>query len=249
MKKAFTTLLVASASAFSLEAALVCYAPLDDQLSTIQGGMLNTTNSIYKDGALFGSGASQAGVGKWKLTLDTPVQLNKDWSFSFHSFVVEGEKSNQWGSALIGTNDNAYANSYSDGFQVYLQGSGNLVGKINGASETSLSGYTSGSWNHVGISCANGVLSVYINGKVANTLTVNYADGATLKNLLNNNGSSGATANMGVKDIAVWDNALSAYEMQQLASGVKPTEIVPEPSTSALGLLGLGLLIFKRRRN
>ena len=44
-------------------------------------------------------------------------------------------------------------------------------------------------------------------------------------------------------DIMVWDNALSALEV----NGVYQAGLVPEPSTSLLGLLG-GLFLFRRRR-
>ena len=251
MKKTLSLLSLMMFSALSLNASLVCYAPMDSETAGITGGALTTlVNSTYRDGGLFGSGASKAGSGQWGISLGSSMDVTNSWSFSFFSYIGNNQASNQWGSALIATGNNAYADSFSNGFQVYLKGeTGNgLVVKGGNASGTDITGtsYARDSWNHIGLSYSNGVMSVFINGVKATDITTSYNAGASFSQLLNH-GAAKATANTGVKEISLWDQALTADQMMLLATGTSPLNI-PEPATASLGALGLAALFLRRRR-
>ena len=68
------------------------------------------------------------------ITLDRTIQSDEPWKLIMN---VKGNGStfNQWGSCLLATGTNPFADSYTGGFQLYWQKAGNLVVKSSNAND------------------------------------------------------------------------------------------------------------------
>lgn len=81
--------------------------------------------------AIIGNAADASGVeSNWQTTtLPATLSAALPWEISM-SVTDGGTNFNQLGSALVATGSNPFAATYADGFQLYLQESGNLVLKL-----------------------------------------------------------------------------------------------------------------------
>lgn len=88
-------------------------------------------------GAIMGNAADVSGSeSDWQTTvLPTTLSTALPWEISM-SVTDGGANFNRWGSALIATGSNPFADTYADGFQLYLQENGNLVLKLAENSDT-----------------------------------------------------------------------------------------------------------------
>lgn len=65
------------------------------------------------------------------LNPETAIPADQPFSLSF-DVTTDGSTYNQWGSGLLATGDNALADTYYNGFQVYLGADGGIVLKLGG---------------------------------------------------------------------------------------------------------------------
>ncbi len=83
--------------------------------------------------------ASAYGTSQENLLLkpDKPIKSDKSWGLVMN-VTNSGATFNQWGSGLLATGDNALANSYNGGFQLYLNAAGRIVVKTGSQEHTGL---------------------------------------------------------------------------------------------------------------
>lgn len=86
------------------------------------------------------SNASLTGAGTRNQKIDNAGVIKSGIPFSLKlSATTNGASFNEWGSALLATGNNSFADDYTGGFQLYWKAAGMLVAKINGSSETAFS--------------------------------------------------------------------------------------------------------------
>ncbi|MDY5767586.1 MAG: alpha-N-acetylglucosaminidase C-terminal domain-containing protein, partial [Alloprevotella sp.] len=79
-----------------------------------------------------------AGTEDGKITPATAIPGSKPWTLTLCA-TTDGSAFNQWGSALLATGDNSFANDYTNGFQLYWAKEGTLTAKVNGSAENKFS--------------------------------------------------------------------------------------------------------------
>lgn len=111
-------------------------------------------------------------------------------------------------------------------------------------------------WQSVVISVgSSGIMSIYVDGALfatSNSAWNRMTSGNNLATLegvrLGGNGNNVSAATDGqYSEFAVWNKALNPEEAEWL-SGNGIGQLVPEPATASLGLLGLAALMLRRRR-
>ncbi|MCH8922887.1 MAG: PEP-CTERM sorting domain-containing protein [Planctomycetes bacterium] len=105
-------------------------------------------------------------------------------------------------------------------------------------------------WHHIAFTMDNGTLFAYLDGAQVGTEVYNHGNGFGNNGPMTIGGDDNAYGNILMDDLGVWDEALDANAIAELANGpiVNP---IPEPSTLILlmmGILGCGLRRFARRR-
>lgn len=111
-----------------------------------------------------------------------------------------------------------------------------------------------GNWHHLAmtVDLSNSLLLLYVDGNLANFQTLTSAAFPAFNNFevgRLGRGGNGPTDYFGgsIDEVQVYNQALSAEQIQFLYNN--PTLAIPEPSTIALGISGVGmLLLFQRRR-
>ena len=104
--------------------------------------------------------------------------------------TTDGSSFNQWGSSLLATGDNSFADDYTGGFQLYWDKTGTLTAKVNGSGETKFSTSASSAF----------------------TIEMNY-DGSTLTLTLQADDKAAETktfSNVALKDIATFTSSIPA---------------------------------------
>lgn len=149
---------------------------------------------------------------------------------------------------LGGQSFNLQATNAGDGNQIALYGTGTGAPTLlTGNNANSL--LKGSDWANVVLTSDGTNLTMYVNNlKVASA----YAPGAstTLSNVQLSSmwGDSSRAANANYDDFAIWNRALNDKEIKHLTSGGTAGDLIPEPATATLSLLGLAALMLRRRR-
>ena len=208
-------------------------APGVDVIDPVTGevtGQQATGNGTFDNSAAFG-GSGQVTVSTW-VSADTVAR--------WQGVVVNGED-DAWRLASFNRTGNA----------AFVGGAGDINSGV------ALS--TTPEFLHlVGVTDADGLSSIYVNGAVSGDPIANAVLGASLADLrIGGNAQTGGRYFDGIiDDVGIWDIALTDDEIQSLYNGGEGRSVaeaialastaVPEPSS--LALLGLGAAFFVRRR-
>jgi hypothetical protein len=190
---------------------------------------------------LFGANATGTTPNTMSLSMWVTVDGNDT---SWQTMISHGE-GNQY---RIARRDASVTNA------AYAGGSGDIPGSNIGAD---LSG---GGWHHIiGISEGGVSTRLWVDGALVATgtaPTINDAQGASALNLnIGANPDTGAQNREWwgqIDDVAQWNRVLTESEIAQIWGGgpnsaVSLGRLIPEPASALLGLLGLGLIVRRRR--
>lgn len=189
------------------------------------------------------------------IDLGTSIDLSKAWSLTFEAYTNYNNSSNYWGSTLLASGQNAIADGYSGGFQVYHTSGGEGVTNPKGINMKLNSGNTTqvpaGDLNLPGLIKVqlaydgSGTLTYTLTTTGQNTtegdspqtvtgsVSTTYAESALLTHL-----STNITSEMlGDKGWTLPSGTITYTAL-----------VVPEPATATLSLLALVGLCARRRR-
>ncbi len=88
-----------------------------------------TSLDNYVNTSIVGAGSQSA-----QIVPETAIPGTKPWTLTL-SATTDGSAFNEWGSALLATGTNSFANDYTGGFQLYWAKAGKLTAKVNGSTE------------------------------------------------------------------------------------------------------------------
>lgn len=140
--------------------------------------------------------------------------------------------------------------------QTTNSGAGNKIALYSSGSHTIQTGNDTNSalkgadWGNIVITSDGTNLTLYVNGIKA-SIAFTPDESTTLSNfqLSSKWGDSGRAADANYDDLAIWNRTLNEQEINHLVSGGTAGDlIVPEPTTATLSLLGLSVLMVRRRR-
>lgn len=105
-----------------------------------------------------------------------------------------------------------------------------------------------GEWASVGLNISALGIEVYINGVLTATKAADLS-GAMITEIRGGSSADGrmSGSNHLMSQFSVYDGTLSANDYKYLSTHIAPQSI-PEPTSASLGLLGLGALLLRRRR-
>ena len=105
-----------------------------------------------------------------------------------------------------------------------------------------------GNWDYLGLTFQGDKMNVYKNGQLTNSITTGLSD-STLVTGIRGGGEHAATnSQVYIDNVAVYDGVLNGNDFAYLSQNAMPAELVPEPATASLSLLGLASLLMRRRR-
>ncbi len=181
-------------------------------------------------------------------TLGTGLTHEMTWTLT-GTVGFGSEKAGDWGTALVATGDDPVAVEFWNGFQVFLNTSGKVLSKFNGASEqdaftglnhSSVLTYTL-SWDAATKKMA---LDLSAGARTQHRETVIDNANFTLACLSTNTNSAMASAGT-----YAWEMSDVTVSVTTEIPDVTPdTPAVPEPTTATLSLLALAGLAARRRR-
>ena len=156
---------------------------LGTSLTSIALPVSCTALDYYLNTSYTGAGTQNA-----LLTPDTAIPATSPWQLIL-SATTEGTSFNDYGSCLLATGSNSFANDYTKGFQLYWAKAGTLTAKINGSTENKFSTTATSRFTILINNYGNGTVSVtlYADDKAAETKTfsgVTFADITTLSHSL-----------------------------------------------------------------
>lgn len=142
--------------------------------TTFQGNTTLTSLSLpascaaldyYLDTSFTGAGTQDVLIAP-KLTIPS----NSPWQLILCA-TTNGASFNEWGSSLLATGSNSFANSYENGFQLYWAKAGKLTAKVNGWSENKFSTLASAKFTIIIDNYGDGKLdmTLYADDKEAET--------------------------------------------------------------------------------
>lgn len=134
----------------------------------------------------------------------------------------------------------------SDGNKIALYASGDHTIEMGNDTSGAVKG---DSWGNIVITSDGNTLTLYVNGiKASVAFTPEASDMLSNFQLSSKWGESSRAADANYDDLAIWDRALTEEEINHLISGGTAGDLVPEPATATLSLLGLTALMMRRRR-
>ena len=119
----------------------------------------------YLDTSFTGAGTQDVKIAP-KLT----IPGNSPWQLILCA-TTNGSSFNEWGSSLLATGKNSFANSYENGFQLYWAKAGTLTAKVNGWSENKFSTSASAKFTIIIDNYGDGTLdmTLYADNEAAET--------------------------------------------------------------------------------
>lgn len=214
--------------------------------------------SIDAAGGLFGgSGVFQRGVGTdGRLAAANSADVNAAGESLSVSLWVQFDTVDTGWQAILGRGEGAnYRIAVENGGGEPNDAAG-YAGGLGDAWDNNGVNVQDGSWHHIVATTVNGGnTSVYVDGLLeatsvgaANIQDVSGFNGETW--IGNNPGSTSRMWDGRIDDVAMWDRALTADDVQQIynagLAGVSLAQI-PEPSVGLLSLLSLSALLRRRR--
>ncbi len=169
------------------------------------------------------------------LTCDGTV----NWTIS-GTFTVGTETANEWGTALLASTTNPFADTYSGGFQFYLNSSNTFLVKLN---STNSEAYAITQSN---ITSGDTVSYTLEYAADTSTLTVTLEFTDTEGNTSTQTASTTMSSDASISALSTSVVGLEGWTLGDIT--VTATSAVPEPATATLGLLALGVLALRRRR-
>ncbi len=206
-------------------AAAVNYEDVLDVGSGVQTISLwfNGTDVVTKDQYLVRKGNASSGNVGWSILLDDrlPQTGESQYQVTFRANAVGGSTNDARGIALILLSAEDSVNTWNHIAMVLDTVNGTITGYVNGSS----AGTTTNSWG----------------------LTFTPGDMSSTDSLLLGTGTSNGTSIM-IDDFAIFDEALSANDIEAIYTNGLNGIAVPEPATLSLAAAGLVLLL-RRSRN
>lgn len=106
-------------------------------------------------------------------------------------------------------------------------------------------------WTNIVLSFSGNTMTVFVNGTARKTLTGHNLSG-NLNSLTlggdTSNESGNNPANAMFDNLAIWNQSFTEDDAKMLYDSKIPSQLVPEPATATLGLLGLSCLLLRRRK-
>lgn len=96
----------------------------------------STIQILGSNSYLFSTSFNGAGINNKAIPLNSTISGSSSWTLDME-VANDGSTYNQWGSGLLATGTDALASTYTNGFQLYLSSSGNVIFKT-GDSETTI---------------------------------------------------------------------------------------------------------------
>ncbi len=199
----------------------------------LAGTYTYTADSFSSTGA--GNNASSLTLTE-TLTCDGTV----NWTIS-GTFTVGTETANNYGTALLASTTNPFANIYSGGFQLYLNSSHTFLLKLNNTSggtyALTQSDITSGDTVSYTLAYAADTSEL--------TVTLSFTDAETSV-VTTQTATTTMASTASISALSTSVVGLEGWTLGDIT--VTVTSAVPEPATATLGLLALGALALRRRR-
>ncbi|WP_377178010.1 LamG-like jellyroll fold domain-containing protein [Rubritalea tangerina] len=237
----------------SVSAALVAHYTMDDggNLGANSGSATINWNSQsgatgISPGKLGNAGAFVAGSSSfWSNQFASANTDVSNFSLSMHVRTTTTANWDDFVSIGIGNNSFVLEKNGSNG--VSLFNIGNVGGVASGGIASSII-VNDGAWHHIGMVSNGSTIELFMDG--VSQGSVAYTGTGTLSSfqLASRFGDGARAITTDIDDVAVYDTALSAGQMQWLSSNVATTTPVPEPSSSLLiALSALGLTLRRKR--
>jgi hypothetical protein len=227
----------------SANAALVQYYAFDGNTNATVGNSGTTTGTpiFYTGGGVNGDAVNLTNSLNYIETTLSGVFADS-FSVSFFARANVGTWRNWWAVSTNGTSDLVRAEIASDGtIDLY----GPSFAWVGPDTKVAWVGDLGSAWFHHAYVFDGSEVRVYVNGVLDDTYT-SWAETGSITDLrINTSWQYNNQIDADYDEFAVFSEVLSAAQIAQLASGVRPTEI-PEPTSASL--LGLGALALIRRR-
>jgi Concanavalin A-like lectin/glucanases superfamily/PEP-CTERM motif len=246
---------LAIAAATPAHADLVAYWSADGTAVDSSG---NGHNGTLENGAGYGPGKIGEAFALNGANQYVSVPASNDWAFGSGSFTIGlWANFNTIESGGVGSLPNTFIGADDGGgnqdkWVFSYNSSGSLVFHINspGSGPIFLSSPdtftpTLGTWNYYAVTRSGDTFTFYVNGTSLGTVTNSTAVPTVIAAPLTIGEAEGAGYfNGSLDEIRIYNNALTASQIAQLAS-------VPEPSSLLLGVMGIGVVgcLARSRRN
>ena len=112
-----------------------------------------------------------AGIQDLQIAPELTIPGNSPWQLILCATTNGSSSFNEWGSSLLATGKNSFANSYENGFQLYWAKAGTLTAKVNGWSENKFSTSASAKFTIIIDNYGDGTLdmTLYADNEAAET--------------------------------------------------------------------------------
>ncbi|GAA5495566.1 hypothetical protein Rhal01_01745 [Rubritalea halochordaticola] len=253
MKKLITLMSVALVS--PLSAGLVAHYTMDNDadFGENSGSATIGLNSISGIGATDGKfgGGAEFTVGSSVFWTNQFGSANTDLSQFSVSMHVRTTATANWKDYIsFGTNNSVVFVFESNGASPQSVSLYN-IGDVGGVASSAISGtpqINDGNWHHLGLTSDGANITFYIDGAAIGSTAYTGTGTITAFQLASRFGEGARAINSDIDDVAVYDEALSATQMEYLSNNVATVSAIPEPSSmTLLGISSLALILRRRR--